>query len=54
MTDEEYDVVAKMEKFGGSFVQALAVCFQRADPNNFMKLKITFHEYWEEFKEFNK
>jgi len=39
-----------MEKFGGSFVQALAKCFYKADPINFQKLKNSFPEYWEQYK----
>jgi hypothetical protein len=38
----------------GSFVQALAVCFHRADPINFLKLKHTFHEYWDQYEEMAK
>jgi hypothetical protein len=49
MIDSDYKVVENMEKYGGSFVQALAVCFRRADRTNFHKLKTTFKDYWEEY-----
>jgi len=52
MTDEEIKIVEKMEKYGGSFVKALAQCFYRADRNNFKKLQNAFEEYWEEYKNF--
>ncbi len=38
-----------MEKYGGSFVQALAKCFLHADRENYFKLKENFPEYWEEY-----
>ena len=49
MTDKDYKVIAAMEKFGGSFVKALAFAFHRADSTNFKKLKDTFPEYWKEY-----
>ena len=52
MDDEDYKVIDNMEKYGGSFVQALAVCFLRADPKNLLKLRLSFHEYWDEYKNF--
>jgi hypothetical protein len=51
MTDHDMDVLEQMEKYGGSFVQALAVCFRRADPNNLAKLKETFAEYWQQYEQ---
>lgn len=50
MTEEEFKVVENMEKYGGSFVKALAECFHRADHFNFKKLKDTFSNYWEEYE----
>jgi hypothetical protein len=49
-SDEDCDIIECMETFGGSFVQALAVCFRRADSVNYQKLKSTFSEYWEGYK----
>lgn len=51
MSDKDMLVVEAMEKYGGSFVQALAVCFRRADAGNLYKLKTTFSEYWEQYTE---
>ena len=51
MNDQEYGVVERMGKYGGSFVKALAECFRMADPINFKKLKSTFIEYWKHYEE---
>jgi pyruvate/2-oxoacid:ferredoxin oxidoreductase beta subunit len=52
MNEEEIKIVEAMERYGGSFVKALSACFWRADRKNFIKLKATFPEYWEEYKGF--
>lgn len=52
MSEEEYRIVENMRTYGGSFVKALAECFTRADRQNFNKLKVTFMNYWQEYKEF--
>ena len=39
-----------MEKYGGSFVKALAQCFFRADSNNLLKLKTAFSDYWNQYE----
>lgn len=44
-----FDIVNAMRDFGGSFVQALAAAFERADAENFEKLKTAFPEYWAEY-----
>jgi len=54
MTDQEFEVVEAMFDYGGSFVQQLSICFHRADPFNFEKLKDAFPEYWEEYSEIAK
>ncbi len=53
MTDQEYDVVEKMKKYGGSFIKALAQCFQHADEANFEKLKNVFLDDWEHYEQSN-
>ena len=53
-TEQDYKTVEAMEQFGGSFVQALSVCFRRADHINFKKLKVTFSEYWEQYERMSK
>ncbi len=50
--EKDYKVVENMEKYGGSFIVALAGAFRRADYENFAKLKEAFPEYWEEYKNF--
>jgi hypothetical protein len=44
MTDE--DVVAAMERSGGSFVHALAACWRRADPENRQTIQAAFADVW--------
>lgn len=51
MSEQEIKVVETMEKYGGSFVKALAQCFYRADRNNINKLKEAFPEYWGQYEE---
>lgn len=51
MTDHDFEVVSAMEKYGGSFVKALAQCFHRADPLNFVKLVRAFPEYWKTYED---
>lgn len=51
--DEKLEIVENMEKYGGSFVKALAQCILRADPDNLLKLETTFSEYFEEYKKEN-
>ena len=48
MTD--WEIVEAMRRYGGSFVQALAVCVQRADPENLQRLKAAFPELWAEYQ----
>jgi len=50
MNDEQLKVVEQMEKYGGSFVQALAQCFYRADAKNFATLQLAFPEIWAEYE----
>lgn len=51
MTDEEFDTIDNMTKFGGSFVKALAECFTHADPINFKILKEAFPRYWKQYSQ---
>lgn len=50
MTEHELDVVEAMDRFGGSFVRALANAFYHADFNNFKKLKNAFSDYWNNYE----
>lgn len=49
MTHEDFEILLRMDKYGGSFVRALAEAAQHADPVNFQKLKTTFADYWEDY-----
>lgn len=52
-TEENYKIVELMERYGGSFVQALSVAFRRADIINFTRLKLAFPEIWKEYSKFS-
>jgi hypothetical protein len=49
MDDEP--VLEAMERFGGSFIQALAACYRRADDGNRGTLKTAFPTYWAQYAE---
>lgn len=51
MNEQDYKTVENMERYGGSFVKALAECARHADHTNLKKLKNTFSEYWEKYSE---
>jgi hypothetical protein len=48
-TDSE--VVNAMERFGGSFVRALAKLCYLADPDNLQRIKAAWPDYWQEYAE---
>ncbi len=50
VTEEDWYTVEAMQKFGGSFVQALAKCLHRADHINYKKLKDAFPEYINKYR----
>lgn len=47
MNEQDYRVVENMEKYGGSFVKALAELARRADARNLALIKKTWTEYWD-------
>jgi len=47
LLEKDYKTLDKMEKYGGSFVKALAKLARHADPQNLAKIKSTWSEYWE-------
>ena len=53
-SDEKLDIANAMIDFGGSFVKALGYALIRADSINTYKIKITFDEYWLQYKEMAK
>jgi len=51
MTPEhEIAVIGKMKEFGGSFVKALAVAYEYADPINRKKIREAWPEYWKNYE----
>ncbi len=53
MTDQELKHIECMEKYGGSFVKALANAFLRAGSSNFHRLKDAFPDYWSDYSSDN-
>lgn len=51
MSDHEYAVVEAMERYGGSFVKALANAMRYADPINRAKIINTWPEYWNTYEQ---
>lgn len=49
MKPNDMDIIEAMEKYGGSFVAALAGAARRADATNLAKLKQAFAEYWQQY-----
>lgn len=54
MNEQDIRTVEAMEKYGGSFVKALAELARRADPFNLDLLKITWARYWKQYEEMGK
>lgn len=50
MEEEDLKVLGAMEKYGGSFVKALALLAYRADSTNLHKIKATWPEYWQQYR----
>lgn len=49
MSADDMKVIEAMQRYGGSFVIALAQAARRADPTNLAKLKEAFPEYWQQY-----
>lgn len=49
-TDERLLVTKTMQKYGGSFVKKLGELIPLADDENLEKIKTTWPEYWEKYK----
>ena len=52
MKDDE--MIEAMERYGGSFVKALAQCLWSADANNYQRLEQAFPEYFKEYRKMSK
>ena len=48
--NRDYWTIEAMAKYGGSFVKALAKAARHADPQNLVKIKTTWIEYWMEYE----
>jgi ribosomal protein S27AE len=48
-TDDE--ILEAMNRYGGSFITALASLFRRADPENQHILRRAFAHYWTEYRD---
>ena len=46
----DYWTIEAMEKYGGSFVKALAETARCADPQNLVRIKTAWPEYWTEYE----
>lgn len=51
MNEEDHAIVDAMEKHGGSFVKALANAARHADHYNLGKIRATWSEYWDTYRE---
>lgn len=52
MTNEkDCYTIAAMQRWGGSFVQALAEAARRADSENLRRIKAAWPEYWRQYAE---
>lgn len=52
--ERDHWTATAMEKYGGSFVEALSDLVRRADANNLAKIKATWPEYWKQYEEMGK
>jgi pyruvate/2-oxoacid:ferredoxin oxidoreductase beta subunit len=51
MNEEDLKIVEAMETYGGSFVKALANAARHADHYNLGKIRQTWSEYWDTYRE---
>ena len=51
MKEEDIKIVEAMEKYGGSFVKALGNAARHADHYNLGKIRQTWVEYWDTYRE---
>ena len=47
--DEVYDMICRMEAYGGSFIAALAGALRKADQSNKNRLILAFPDYVKEY-----
>ena len=53
ISDRQWDwmVVQAMRRFGGGFVKALAEAYLHADEDNQARIRATWPEYWESYRQ---
>ena len=51
MNEQDLNTVENMDRYGGSFVKALAVLALNADSDNLKKIKNTWWKYWKIYEE---
>lgn len=49
LTDDDFKVITAMQKYGGSFVKALADLCLVADGRNLSRIKSTWAGYWDQY-----
>jgi hypothetical protein len=54
MSDQDFETLQAMTKFGGGFVKALAQAAHHADSNNLERIKQAWPEYWKQYEEMGK
>lgn len=52
MKNEDFKILEAMTIYGGTFVKTLAWAAQRADSENYAKLKAAFPEIWDSYAAF--
>ena len=50
LEEKDYTTLDNMEKYGGSFVKALANAARHADSINLAKIKETWSDYWHQYE----
>ena len=54
LTEDQISIaLSNMDKFGGSFIQSLAVCYRKADPDNKDILTFVFAKYFTKYANFS-
>jgi len=51
MEEDKYKVAENMERYGGSFTQALAVLIMKADARNIKKIKKAWPKEWNKYRQ---
>jgi hypothetical protein len=52
MNPDERAVIEQMERFGGSFIRALAAAYRLGDPDNRERIRNNWPEEWAKYRMF--